>query len=29
MDFKKSFCYCSNLSNDDAISGLKTGIIMF
>ena len=29
MDFKKSFCYCTNLSNDDIISfkrpGLKTG----
>ena len=30
MDFKKSFCCCSNLSNDDLISfwkpDLKTGV---
>ena len=24
MDFKKSFCFRSNLSNDDMISGLKS-----
>ena len=26
MDFKKSFCFRSNLSNDDIIPGLKTGM---
>ena len=26
MDFKKSFCFRFNLSSDDRISGLKTGM---